>query len=132
MNAEVIVRQATAEDKDFVMATWLKGNFYGSDYWGHMADSAYYSYYGEYVKHTILHPDCRVDIAVLRDDPSLAIGYLVHNNQNIKWAYCKKDFRSKGILNLLLQGKTFLTYGADTKPAHAIAKKKQLTFNPFK
>ncbi len=129
MDAQVIVRQGVIEDKDFILSTWLRGQFWGSNYWKQMPQDLYFK---EYAKKIIpIIANSYIEVAVLQEDPSFIIGFLVHYGPMAYWAYIKKDYRSKGILNLLLKDKGLVAYSGDTKAAAAIAKKKQMIFNPL-
>ncbi len=111
------------------MATWLRGQYYGSAYWKQMPQDLYFAEYAKKIEF-IIHRTF-IDVAVLKEDPSFIIGFLVHYGPMAYWAYIKKDYRSKGILNLLLKDKGLVAYSGDTKAAAAIAKKKQMIFNPL-
>ena len=129
-NAEVIVRTATIEDRNFILSSWLEGQYWGSAYWKQMNQDDFFKGYAALIEYRLFDPTTQVIVAVTKQD-DLIIGAIVYKDSAIQWAYCKKDYRGKGILNLLMKDKKFTTYSADTKPGHAIAKKKQLTFNPF-
>lgn len=127
---EVIVRPATIQDKNFILSSWLEGQYWGSTYWKQMNQDDFFKGYAALIEFRLFNPETQVNVAVTKHD-DLIIGALVYKDSAIQWAYCKKDYRSKGILNLLMKDKQFSTYSADTKPGHAIGKKKQLKFNPF-
>lgn len=129
-NAEVIVRQATIQDKNFIMSTWLRGQYWGSSYWKQMNQDDFFKQYASLIELRLFSPLTHVDVAVTKKD-DLLIATLVYTDTAIQWAYCKEDYRGEGILNLLMKNKVFTTYSADTKPGHAIGKKKQIKFNPF-
>lgn len=128
-NAEVIVRNATIEDKNFIMSSWLEGQYWGSAYWKQMNQDDFFEMYAKLIAYRLSNTDTQVQVAVTKED-DLIISALVYNDSAIYWAYSKKDYRGKGILNLLMKDKEFKTYSADTKPGHAIGKKKNLKFNP--
>lgn len=129
---KIVIRPAEKTDKDFVMSTWLKGNFWSSAYYSAMEQDEYFKYYGKNIQRILDTPGTKVDAAVLEDAPSVVIGYIVYNDQVLHWVYCKRDYRKKGILNLLLKDMDFESYTGNTPVGIAIGRKKQLRFNPLK
>jgi hypothetical protein len=129
---KVVIRSAEKTDKDFVMSTWLKGNFWSSTYFSAMEQDEYFKEYGKNIQRILDTPGTKVDAAVLEDAPSVVIGYLVYNDQVLHWAYCKRDYRKKGIFNILIKNMDFVSFTGNTPVGLAIARKKKLNFNPFK
>jgi hypothetical protein len=131
VEAVVIIRQCEAADKNLILASWLKGQYYSNPYWQHMKPADYYKLYTQKITDILYRPDTRIDIAVMAEDPSIIMGYLVYEGNIVHWAFVKKDFRSTGILKLLVNNKKFDVYTASTKSGTAIAQKYGLSFNPF-
>lgn len=129
--AHVIIRSAIPADRNFILSTWLKGLYYGNSEVKQMPQELYYQQYADKFLATLNSPDVKVSVACLQDDTNTIIGYLVSTGTAVHWLYVKKDFRSKGIANLLLKHDNYLTYTLSTKAGSAIAKKKKLTYNPF-
>lgn len=129
MDAQVVLRPGIIDDKEFILATWLRGQYYGSSYWKQMPQDMYFKGYINRILPII--SNSFIEVAVLKEDPSIIIGFLVWYGPMASWAYVKKDYRGKGILNLMLKDKNLVAYSGDTKAAAAIAKKKQMVFNPL-
>lgn len=130
-STKIIIRPVAASDKDLIFSTWLKGQYWGSDYFQCMDQDQYFKEYGEYVTKLICKPGTNIDCAVFNDTPDVVIGYTVYNDQKLYWSYTKKDFRKQGVLSLLLKNMDFTEFSGHTKVGLAIAKKKNLTFNPL-
>lgn len=125
----VVTREAQESDRSFVVSNWIKSQYYGSPHWSQMDYTDFREHYAPIIAAMLL--DSRVDVAVLEDAPELILAFLVYKGTTIHWAYTKKDYRSKGLLNLLLKNKAFTTVTSTTLPGNAIRKKKKLKFNPF-
>lgn len=130
-NAKIKIRPCTETDKDFVMSTWLRGQYWGSDYFLVMEQDQYFKEYAKYITKLICKKGTQIDCAVLEDAEDVVIGYIVYNDQTLYWSYVKRDFRKNGVLNLLLKNMDFTEYSGHTKAGISIAKKKNLNFNPL-
>lgn len=128
---KIVIRPVKPEDKDLVFSTWLKGQYWGSDYFHAMEQDQYFKEAGKDITSKICKPGTMIDCAVLEDAPDLVIGYIAYNDQTLYWSYVKKDYRGQGILNLLLKNMDFTEFSGHTKAGLAIGKKKKLNFNPF-
>jgi len=130
-NAKIVIRPCTADDKDIVLATWLRGQYWGSEYWSRMEQDEFFDKYADYVKDLICKPNTMIDVACMADAPTVVLGYIAYNDQTLYWSYVKRDYRKQGIANLLLKNMDFEKYSGDTRVGHAIAKKKGLRFDPL-
>lgn len=130
-SAQVVIRKAVPEDKDFILDSWCKGQYYGSPFWTQMPKQVFHSIYAKHVLQLLALSATGVDVAVLSDDPNTIIGFIVYEGPILHWAYTKNDYRKQGIIKMLLKGKTITTVTASTLPGASITKKKKLVFNPF-
>lgn len=131
MSDKVIIRPCTPEDKNIVLSTWLKGNYWGCYYYGCMDQDLYFKEYTKHITKLLLKPGTKVDCAVLEDDKDTVLGYIVYNNQTLYWAYTKKNYRKNGILNTLTKDMDFTTFTANTPVSLDIGRRKQLIYNPL-
>ena len=130
-DAEIIVRSVEWGDKDFVFSTWLRGQYWGSDYFLNMEQDEYFADYAKRITRYLTRPGTQVDCAVLKDDPEVVLGYIVYNDQHLFWSYTKRDFRKQGVLKLLLKNMDFETYSGHTKVGLAIGRRRGMKFNPI-
>jgi hypothetical protein len=128
---KVVIRPVTKQDQGIIFSTWLKGQYFGSDYWGSMDQDTYFKEYGQHIQNLLNMPGTKIDCAVLEEAPQVVIGYIVYNDQELYWGYVKRDFRKKSILNTLLKDMDFVNYSGITPVGFAIAKRKKLLFNPL-
>jgi hypothetical protein len=130
-DAKIIIRPVESGDKDLIFSTWLRGQYYGSDYFTGMNQDEYFKRYGKYITSLICAPGTHIDCAVLEDAPTVVLGYIAYNDQKLYWSYVKRDYRKQGILNLLLKNMDFTEYSGHTKVGKSIATRKKLNFNPL-
>ncbi len=129
---KIIIRPAVKADKDFVMSTWLKGNYWGCPYFKLMEQDTYFKEYAKNIQRLLDKPGTGVDVAVLEGAEDTVIGYITYNDQALYWAYTKRDFRKQGVLNILMKNMDFTSHAGLTPVGSSIARRKNLTFNPFK
>ncbi len=126
---KVTVRPVQFEEKDLVFSTWLKGNYYGCDYYRSMPDLDYYKYYSLNIQRLLDKPGTCVDVA---ETDGLILGYIVYNDQSLYWAYVKRDYRKQGVLKALIKNLDLETYTGNTPIGLSIGKRLSLTYNPMK
>src|ERR1700723_2397489 len=107
-DAKVIVRYYRPEDKAFIMSTWLRGQYWGEEYWHSMEQNRFFEQYSKYIEKLLGLYYTEIHCAVLEDDPTCILAYLVKADDIIYWAYTKKDYRKTGLMKLL-QGDTQFT-----------------------
>jgi hypothetical protein len=131
MLEEIKTRPFKAEDKAFVMSTWLKGQYYGHPYFSEMNKAAYNSQYGAYIEALLSKSEIKVVVACLREDPDVILGYAVLGPATLHWCYVKEPWRTKGIARLLTQPEPITAFTGFTKSGKAIAKRRGWSFNPW-
>lgn len=133
------IRDYKPSDKNFIMATFLRGLYYGDSWFSLMPKSAFMDNY-KHVAEAMLKKHT-VKVACLKDDPDVILGYsiLSHDFKGVHWVYVKESkrangdtWRRKGIAKSLLPERpeyfTHLTeLGKSLMP-----KFKDTVFNPFK
>lgn len=132
--AELIThRDGLPEDKNFILATWLRGLFYGSDFYREIPKNIFMANYHTILEKLLQRPGVVVRVACLKEDPSVILGYAVaRRSQNLTvmdWLFVKSAWRNIGIGKSLvppnLAAVTHLTkVGKAIKPTDCV-------FNPF-
>lgn len=123
---QVAIRYMQPGDKDFIMDSWIKGQYHGSPYWSQMPKQLFYIEASRLFQKILARASVR--IAFLGD---LDIAYVVYEGETLYWAYTKADYRNQGIIKLLTKDLTITTVTSSTLPGASITKRKKLTFNPF-
>ncbi len=128
---KVVVRPCTLEDKSIILATWLKGNYWGCDYYHRMEQDLYFQEFAKKIHKILNKPGTQIDVAVLEEAPAIVLGYIIYNDQVLYWAYTKRHYRKEGILSALLANMDFEYFTGNTPIGLSIGKKKNLKYNPL-
>lgn len=129
----IIVRPYVEADRNFILATWIRGAKHGSDFFKRMDPKAYYRHYNEFLSNLVDSAQTDIKIACLAEDPAVIIGYAVTRNsgQALDWVYVKSRWRKVGIAKCLIQ-QSFSEVSHITDVGNKILKKMpNITFNPF-
>jgi GNAT superfamily N-acetyltransferase len=96
------IRDMVAEDKNFILATSLRGIYYGDSWFSLIPKDTFMDFYKNVIGAMLTK--CNVKVACLPDDPSVIIGYSILSSdyQAIVWVYVKQAWRNKGIAKALV------------------------------
>lgn len=128
----ITIRPFTKDDENFIYSTWLRGLYYGND-WFHAIDKdAYFENYEPIVKAIVHKPATEIRVACLKDSSEVALGYCVSEGAAVHYIFCKEIWRGIGLMTDLLP-KDFHTVTHLTKAGLGIIRKKfpHVIFNPF-
>ncbi len=102
MLALVTFRLYKDSDEAYVMATWLRGLYYGNEFFKLIPKGIFMDNYK--LALTQLVKNSVVMVAVLQEDPDIILGYSVMNNQLdvCHWVNVKLAWRYKGLGRALL------------------------------
>lgn len=127
------IRLAKEEDVNFILATWLRGLYYGESWFSSIPKNIFMHNYKKIAQSTLVSPKVEIKVACLKEDPDIILGYAIlsKNTEAIVWVFVKTAFRRQGIgkslvpkspkyvTHLTALGKTLLTKLPETQ------------FNPF-
>lgn len=126
------IRDGKESDNNFILATFLRGLYYGDSWFSLIPKDIFMDNYKEVAEHMVANNT--IKIACLPEDPDVILGYsiLSADFQTIHWVYVKSAWRKKGI-------GTRLTPKYPTTISHLSSLGKELmkrfdncVFNPFK
>lgn len=127
-----IIRDIKKEDIPFIMATWLRGLYYGNAFFALMKKDSFMDVYKKYLE--VLISKSAVKIACLKEDENEILGYSVLSPdfQGIHWVFVKKLLREQGVgKSLLPQYPSYFTHFTDL--GLQLSKKfTDFSFEPFK
>jgi hypothetical protein len=135
-NKLITIRSIRAEDRNFILATWLRGLFYGDTWFSLIPKSIFMDNYHKILETALARPNTKVSVACLRDDVDTIVGYSVsHNNLGVDivdWVFVKSAWRGIKLIHDLIP-KNAVAYTHSTKAGAAIAAKHypDLMYNPF-
>lgn len=128
---EVQVRSSKPEDRNFIIATWLKGQLYGDPFFAGVPQEIFFMHFSAQIERILADPEVSVDVACLADDADVILSYIVYKGPSIAWAFTKQPWRGQGLMNKLVLPHNFKVSSSATKPGRAIMIKKQVQFNPW-
>lgn len=129
----IALRPGKSEDRNFILACWLRGLYYGNSWFGEVPKDIFMEKYHSILERVLSSPNVTVTVACLKEDSDVILGYAVHRLVNthkiLDWIFVKSAWRHIGIGKSLvpenLYAVTHLTkIGKIVKPSNVI-------FNPF-
>lgn len=98
------IRDGKESDKNFILATFLRGLYYGDSWFSEIPKDIFMLNYKPVAEHLVNSPNVVIKIACLPDDPDVILGYslLSADYLTVHWTYVKSIWRKKGIAKSLL------------------------------
>lgn len=134
------VRDMLPEDRNFILATFLRGLYYGDSWFSQIPKEIFMANYQKVAEALITSPNTVIKVACLHDDPDVVLGYSILSSdyQKIHWVYVKNSkladgtsWRRKGIgRSLVPQFPTTVTHLTKTGKS-LMLKIPTAIFNPF-
>lgn len=125
MTKKLTIRQAGYGDESFIYSTWLRGLYYGNDWFRKIDKKSFFEKYRQVVAHLLSKSN--ITVACLSEDPEVIVGYCVHSGTVLHWVYVKRSWRNMGVGQALIpEGIECVTHL--TKKA---AKKNHYRFDPL-
>lgn len=127
------IRDVQPDDKNFILATFLRGLYYGDSWFSLMPKSVFMDNYKNIAELFYNSPNYTIKVACLREDPGVILGYsiLSADYQTIHWCFVKSAWRKRGIAKALLpQFPTAITH-LSTLGKTLMNKFPNTIFNPF-
>lgn len=127
------IRPAKPEDMNFVMATFLRGLYYGDPWFTKIPKDIFMSVYKQIAQKAWENPNVRIKVACLKEDDNVILGYSVlsADNSAILWVFVKMAFRNQGIARSLVpESPMFVTHLTELGKT-LLPKLNGAVFNPF-
>lgn len=127
------VRPYASEDKNFILATWLRGLYYGDTWYREIKKSIFMANYHNFLEIILSRPNTSISVACLKDEPSVILGYAVMRNDKpvLHWVFVKKPWRSIGISKLLIPADTQSVSHLTKTGLGILRNHPSVDFNPF-
>lgn len=126
------IRPYQPSDKAFILATFLRGVYYGNQFFNMIPKNIFMDSYKKVGEALLVHPNVQIKVACLSDDPDVMIGYamLSKDLETIHFCFIKSAWRQQGIMKAILpiipKNSTHFT-----KLGLSLMNKYNITFNPF-
>ncbi len=127
------IRPANSQDYNFILATWLRGLYYGDSWFSSIPKHLFMDNYKRLANATLTNPKIKIQVACLKEDPNVILGYSIvsADDKAVVWLFVKTAWREQGIGRSLLphspQYVTLLTGLGKT----LLPKLSGCVFNPF-
>lgn len=130
---QLATRGYTDNDHNFILATWLRGLYYGDSWFSVIPKNVFMENYHRFIENRLKTPGIKISVVCLKDDPEVILGYSVSRTIEginiLDWIFVKSAWRNLGIAKSLIpqpiHAVSHLTkVGKSLKPANVI-------FNPF-
>lgn len=128
------IRDGKESDKAFILATFLRGLYYGDSWFSLIPKDIFMDNYKHVAEALINRPDINIKIACLKEDQDVILGYSVISNNfdTIHWVYVKSVWRRKGIARSLLPSRIEYASHLSSLGKTLMKKFENCIFNPFK
>lgn len=124
-------RTAREGDMNFIFSTFLRGLYYGNEWYGRIKAEIYYTHYHRVLERLLAKKGCTILISCLKEDPDTIIGYSIFEPEILHYVFVKPIWRKIGIARDLIPENT-ASYTHLTKQGIQLQKKYPNTiFNPF-
>lgn len=129
--SDIIVREGTEEDKNFVLATMLRGLYYGDLHFSYMNKASFMHDYHGVVENMFKTEQLKV--SCLKDEPSVMLGYALisKDGYNLHFVFVKKAWRNIGIMTSLVPKNILFCTHLTKVGASLIKKFPQISYNPL-
>jgi len=127
------IRDAVEGDKNFILATFLRGLYYGDSWFSQMPKDIFMSNYKKVADELVAENKTTIKIACLNDSPDVILGYsiLSKDYNTVVWVFVKKDWRKGGIGRSLIPNKFSSVLHLTTLGKNLLNKFENVIFNPF-
>lgn len=127
------IRDYAPADHAFVMATMLRGLYYGDSWFSIIPKSLFMGAYKHIAEALVKSPKNATRVAVLKDAPDVILGYSILNREmnKIHFVFVKKDWRGKGLGRALIPENPLVVTHLTQTGKNLLPKFKNCVFNPF-
>jgi len=130
-----ITRAVVPGDVNFIMATFLRGLYYGDSWFREIPKDIFMENYHAILERILSNPRTIIAVACLKEDQDVILGYSVYCNTftgvNLHWVFVKNAWRGIGIGKSLVPSSTNVVTHLTKSGLGIIKKHKEIVFNPF-
>lgn len=127
------IRPMLDTDKAFIMATLLRGVYYGDPYFTRMPKDIFMRNYKQMAEAVVDNRLLNIHVACLKEDQDVIIGYsiLSADYQAVVWVFVKKNWRNHGIGKSLIPKYPSTCTHLTIQGQELMSKYQGMVFNPF-
>lgn len=125
------IREYISSDKPFIMATFLRGLYYGETWFSQIPKDVFMDNYKRVAEALLDRPNVTIRIACLKEDPDVILGYSISKGTVLDWTYVKKAWRGAGVGRSLLPAQVTAVTHLSENGKDLMKKIPNCIFNPF-
>lgn len=127
----VTIRDSEPGDHNFVLATFLRGLYYGDSWFTMIPKSIFMDQYHAILEILINSPGVDIKVCCLKDDPEVILGYSIYSNTVLHFVYVKRSWRAIGIAKSLVPINISATTHLTDVGRKLLRDHPSVVFNPF-
>lgn len=129
----VAIREGLPEDRNFILATFLRGLYYGQSWFSEIPKDIFMKEYHKVAEHILAKPDTQVSIACLAEDPEVILGYALTSKDGsvIHFLFVKSAWRGIGIGKSLIPSSVKYATHLTRVGLNMLRKHPTVQFQPF-
>lgn len=129
----ITVRDYVPADRNFILASWLRGLYYGSTWFSEIPKGIFMANYHNVLERILSHTATVIKIACLRDEPETILGYSVYREGAgicaLDYVFVKSRWRRIGIARDLVP--VNMQYCTHLTKLGKVLKPQGCVYNPF-
>ncbi len=127
------VRDGTSEDTNFILATFLRGLYYGDSWFSNIPKDIFMANYKTIASALVNSANTTIVVACLPDAPEVILGYSIVSTdfQTVHFTYVKKPWRRRGVARALLPKHPIAATHLTALGKELLSKLPGCIFNPF-
>jgi hypothetical protein len=127
------VRLGKEEDKNFVLATFLRGLYYGESFFSQVPKDIFMDRYKRVAQALVNDKNTTLRVACLPEDPDVILGYCLMSadEATVYWAFTKTAWRKRGIAKSLVPANPKYVAHLTKLGQSLLYKFPGIAFNPF-
>lgn len=121
------------QDLSFILATWLRGLYYGNNFFNKIPKDLFMKHYHDILKPLVSSNMVDINVACLKEDPEIILGYAVLNKAHTKlnWVFVKSAWRKIGVAKILVPDSVNTVTHLSTVGENILRSRDKIVFNPF-
>ena len=126
-----MIRDLRPDDLNFILATWLRGLYYGCAWFSQIPKDIFMSNYRPVIEAILLNGTTRV--ACLKDDQDVILGYSVCGREDsvLHWTFVKSSWRGIGVARSLIPPSVKIVTHLTKIGSGFLRSHPAIVFNPF-
>lgn len=118
--------------QNFVKSKWKRTLRHGNDYFKLTDSDAFFENYERFINHLFARPNSVIRLAVLTDDPDVALGFSFIEGDILHYVYVQHEQRNRGVGRSLVPVKiSIITHLTKSGLSIWHNKLRHAVFNPF-